>query len=243
MARRNGISLVRNAWNKRERPSKLAIRDALVYSAASFGMTDRTKIIPIILAAGSSKNLGMPKALARFGKKTALRIAVESCSGLERPIGVPIVVLGCDAKLVRHEVPRPARIVVNPRWREGQLSSLLCALDCVDTSAAVLIYPVDHPLVEKRTVTQIVSDFRRRKSPEEIVMPRHRGRYGHPIILSPALRSELSTAMTAREVVYRIPKRIRVFHAKTSAIYEDFDTPETYLRCLRKFEARRRGEK
>ena len=68
-------------------------------------------------------------------------------------------------------------------------------------------------------------------------MPRHRGRYGHPIILSPALRNELSTAMTAREVVYRIPERIRVFNAKTSAIYEDFDTPETYLRCRRKFEA------
>jgi CTP:molybdopterin cytidylyltransferase MocA len=196
-------------------------------------MTERTNIVPIILAAGSSKNLGMPKALARFGKETALFIAVENCLGLERPI----VVLGCDAKLVRPGVPRPARIVVNPNWCEGQLSSLLCALDCVDSTAAVLVYPVDHPLVEKRTVKQMVSEFRRRKSTEEIVMPRHRGRYGHPIILSPALRNELLTARTAREAVYRIPERIRVFNAKTSAIYEDFDTPETYVRCLRKFEA------
>ena len=211
----------------------LAIRHCLVYSAVSHRMTDRTKIVPIILAAGSSKNLGMPKALARFGKQTALRIAVENCLGEERPI----VVLGCDWKLVRLEVPRPARTVVNRRWREGQLSSLLCALDCVDPTAAVLVYPVDHPLVEKLTVTHIVREFRSRKSTEEIVMPRHRGRYGHPIILSPALRNELSTAMTAREVVYRIPERIRVFHAKTSAIYEDFDTPDTYLRCLRRFGA------
>jgi CTP:molybdopterin cytidylyltransferase MocA len=196
-------------------------------------MTDRTKIVPIILAAGSSKNLGMPKALARFGRETALLLAVENCLGLERPI----VVLGCDAKLVRPGVPRLAQIVVNPRWPEGQLSSLLCALDSVDLTAAVLVYPVDHPLVEKRTVTQMVSEFWRRESTEEIVMPRHRGRYGHPIILSAALRNELSTATTAREVVYRIPERIRVCRAKTSAIYEDFDTPETYLRCLRKFEA------
>jgi len=197
-------------------------------------MSDRTKIVPVILAAGSSKNLGMPKALARFGKETALGIAVENCVALGRPI----VVLGCDANLVRTGVPRPARIVVNLKWREGQLSSLLCALECVDATRAVLVYPVDHPLVEKRTVTQIVSEFRRRKSTEEIVMPRHRGRYGHPIILSPALRNELSTAMTAREVVYRLPERIRVFNVKTSAIYLDFDTPETYLRCLRKFETR-----
>jgi|SRR5579864_8286743 len=202
-------------------------------------MTDRTKIVPIILAAGSSKSLGMPKALARFGGKTALRIAVENCSALERPI----VVLGCDAKLVRPAVPRPARVVVNAKWREGQLSSLLCALDCIEPAAAVLVYPVDHPLVEKRTVAQIVSEFRTLKSPEEIVMPRHGGRYGHPIVLSPALRYELLTAMTAREVVYRIPERIRVFYARTSAIYEDFDTPETYLRCLRKFEGRSSSQK
>ncbi len=198
-------------------------------------MTDRTKIVPIILAAGSSKHLGTPKALARFGRKTALRIAVENCSGLQPPL----VVLGCDEELVRPEVPRMARIVLNLRWREGQLSSLLCALDCIDSTAAVLVYPVDHPLVQKRTVSQIVSEFRRRESPEEIVMPRHRGRYGHPIILSPALHNELSSAMSAREVVYRVPERIRVFNAKTAAIYEDFDTPETYLSCLRKFKGRR----
>jgi CTP:molybdopterin cytidylyltransferase MocA len=202
-------------------------------------MTDRAKIVPIILAAGSSENLGMPKALALFGKKTALFIAVENCLGLERPI----VVLGCDAKLVRPEVPRAARVVINRRWREGQLNSLLCALDCIAPAAAVLIYPVDHPLVEKRTVTGIVKEFRRRKSPEEILMPRHRGKYGHPIILSPALRKELSTATTAREVVYRIPQRIRVFDAGTSAIYEDFDASETYQRCLRKFTARGHSHK
>src|SRR5580693_8365243 len=127
VARRNGISFIRDAWHSRERPSKLAIpiRNALVYSADSFGMTDRTKIVPIILAAGSSKNLGTPKALARFGRKTALRIAVENCSGLEPPL----VVLGCDVKLVRPEVPCTARIVLNLKWREGQLNSLLCALD------------------------------------------------------------------------------------------------------------------
>jgi molybdenum cofactor cytidylyltransferase len=218
-----------------EPPSALAIGNGLVYSAASFRMTDRTKIVPIILAAGSSESLGMPKALARFGKKTALFIAVQNCLGLERPI----VVLGYHGKLVRLGVPRAARVVVNRRWREGQLSSLLCALDAVASTAAVLIYPVDHPLVEKRTVSQIVQEFRRRNSPEEIVMPRHRGRYGHPIILSPALRKELASAATTREVVYRIPERIRSFDAGTSAIYEDFDAPETYKRCLRKFAARR----
>ncbi|MGC0773518.1 MAG: nucleotidyltransferase family protein [Candidatus Acidiferrum sp.] len=199
-------------------------------------MTGRAKIVPIILAAGSSKNLGVPKALARFGEKSALLIAIENCSGLERPI----VVLGCDAERVRPGVPRAARVVVNRSWRKGQLSSLLRALERVPRSAAVLIYPVDHPLLEKQFVKQLAREFRRRKTPQEIVMPRHGRKYGHPIVISAELRNELSHAGTTREVVYRIPERIRIFEADTSAIYEDFDTPESYRKCLRKLRRRRR---
>lgn len=201
-------------------------------------MTKHAKIVPIILAAGSSKNLGMPKALAQFGAKTALHAAVENCLGFERPI----VVLGCDAGRVRPAVPRAARVVVNRRWRKGQLSSLLCALVRVPRSAAVLIYPVDHPLLEKRFVKQLVLEFQRRNASEEIVMPRHGRRFGHPIVISAELRNELYRAETTREVVYRIPERIRVIHVDTTAIYEDFDTPQTYRKCLRKFQARTREQ-
>jgi CTP:molybdopterin cytidylyltransferase MocA len=217
-----------------ERLSALAIRAGVVYSAASYCMIEREKIVPIILAAGSSEKLGMPKALAQFEKKTALQIALDNCLGLERPI----VVLGCDAERVQGGVPRAAWVVVNKQWSKGQLSSLLCAMEWVPQSAAVLIYPVDHPLLQKHAVTQLVGEFRKRNGPEEIVMPRHKEKYGHPIILSAALRGELRHASTAREVVYRIPERIRIFDAGTSAIYEDFDTPETYRKCLRKFAAR-----
>lgn len=200
-------------------------------------MTDFKKIVPVILAAGSSKNLGRPKALAKFGSKSALHIAVENCLWFERPI----VVLGCDAGRVRPAVPGAAQVLVNSNWRKGQLSSLLCALDGVPRSAAMLIYPVDHPLLEWRIIKQLAREFARREAAEEIVMPRFGRRYGHPIILSPVLRGELSRANSAREVVYRIPERIRVVAAGTSAIYEDFDTPETYRKCLRKFEAREKS--
>jgi hypothetical protein len=68
-------------------------------------------------------------------------------------------------------------------------------------------------------------------------MPRHGRKYGHPIVISAELRDELSRAETTREVVYRIPERIRVLQVDTNAIYEDFDTPETYRKCVRKFQA------
>lgn len=194
-------------------------------------------IAPIILAAGSSEQLGLPKALADFGGTTALRIAVKNCAGYERPI----VVLGCDAERVLPKVPRQAKVAINTHWREGQLGSLLCAVEQVAADAALLVYPVDHPLLLNRDVSRLVAEYRRRGPGEEIVMPRHAGKYGHPILLSLALRSELAHASTTREVVYRIPERLRVFEAKTSAIYEDFHTSESYKKCLHKFLARKRA--
>ncbi|HYL61279.1 MAG TPA: nucleotidyltransferase family protein [Candidatus Methylomirabilis sp.] len=201
-------------------------------------MRKNEKIAPIILAAGSSERFGMPKALARFGGKTAIQIAVENCAGYE----MPVVVLGCDAEQVLPEVPRGTKIVVNSQWREGQLSSLLCALEHVAPTAAMLVYPVDHALLVKKDVAQLVKEYRRRRPAEEILMPRYGKQYGHPILLAAALRDELFRAKTARDVVYRIPERLRVFEAQSAAIYEDFHTPETYQECAQEFLVRKREE-
>lgn len=190
--------------------------------------------MPIILAAGPSRQLPFPKALAVFGGKTALDIAVANCAGLARPI----VVLGSDADLIRPAVPESTKVVMNPRWREGQISSLLAALRHVPARAPFLLYPVDHPLLQKKTIRQLVKAFHTRKASERIVMPGYQGSFGHPVILAADLRKEIMAAKTAREVVYRTPERIKVLNARTSAIYEDFDTLESYRACVRKFEAR-----
>jgi CTP:molybdopterin cytidylyltransferase MocA len=193
------------------------------------------KIIPIILAAGSSHALPFPKALAPFGRKTALEIAVENCSFLGRSL----VVLGSDAERILPSVPKSAQAVMNRRWREGQLSSLQAALEAIASDATFLIYPVDHALVRRNTVEQLVRAFRARSASQEIVMPRRKGAYGHPVIVSAAVRPEFFTAQTAREAIYRVPERIRVLNVRTTSIFEDFHTPESYEKCLRKFRARK----
>jgi CTP:molybdopterin cytidylyltransferase MocA len=196
-------------------------------------MRKREKIIPIILAAGSSQALPFPKALAPFGRKAALQIAVENCSFLGRSL----VVLGSDAKRIFPAVPKSSQVVVNQGWREGQLSSLQAALKIVEPDAAFLIYPVDHALIKRNTVERLVRAFRARSTSQEIVMPRHKTAYGHPVIVSAAVRPEFFTAETAREVIYRVPERIRVLHVRTSSIFEDFNTLKSYEECLRKFRA------
>jgi len=198
-------------------------------------MRKREKMFPIILAAGSSHHLPFPKPLAMFGGKTALAIAIENCAKLERPL----VVLGCDAARVRRKVPRAARVVWNRGWRRGQISSLRHVLKQIPADAAFLIYPIDHPLLQRKTIQQLVRAFRTRDESQEIVVPR-RGRLdGHPAIVSGKLRTEFFKSKTARDVIYRVPARVRAREVQTRAIFTDFDTPESYRLCLRKFELRK----
>ncbi|MBZ5703675.1 MAG: nucleotidyltransferase family protein [Acidobacteriia bacterium] len=193
------------------------------------------KIVPVLLAAGSSERLGFPRPLAVFGRKTALAIAVENCAGLARPI----VVLGCDAKKIRPAVPRGARLLINRRWRTGQLSSLLCALRHVPAGAAILLYPVDQPLLRRQTIRRLVRAFRARPAHQQIVVPRHGGQTGHPLLIAAGVLPEFFRVKTAREVIYREPRRVRQVAVRTTAIFADFATPESYRACLRKFLARR----
>lgn len=193
------------------------------------------KIISIILAAGSSPALPFPKALASFGQKTTLEIAVENCSFLNQTL----VVLGSEVNRILPAVPKSAQVVINHRWRQGQLTSLQTALENIGAEDAFLIYPVDHALLKRNTVEQLVRAFHGRSRPQEIVMPRHNGADGHPVIVSPAVRPDFFHARTAREVIYRLPERIRVLNVKTSSIFEDFSTPESYEACRRKFAQRK----
>ena len=70
-------------------------------------------------------------------------------------------------------------------------------------------------------------------------MPRHKAAYGHPVIVSAAMCPEFFTARTAREVIYRVPERVRVLNVRTNSIIEDFHTLESYEECLRKFKTRK----
>lgn len=197
-------------------------------------MRGREEVIPIVLAAGASSNLPFPKALARFGRKTALQIAISNCQLL----GTPVVVLGCYARLIRQRIPKSVRLITNRHWRNGQLSSLQAALKKIPRDAAFMIYPVDHPLIRPATIRQLVRAFRTRSASQEIVMPRHTSAYGHPVIVSAALRLEFFAAPTARDVIYRHLDRLRILEVRTSSIFQDFNSQETYNRCLKKLNSR-----
>ena len=195
----------------------------------------KPEIFPVLLAAGSSKGLGFPKPLARFGEQTALEIAVANCVGL----ATPVVVLGSDAAVVRCGVPRGACVVINRRWRSGQLSSLQAGLRKVPRDAAFLIYPVDLPLLTRSIVFRLVRVFEQRPKGKTIVMPVFRSHPGHPVICAAEIRHEMKRGRTAREVVYQDRERVCYVLVRASAVCQDFANPTSYLDCLKRFRAQK----
>jgi CTP:molybdopterin cytidylyltransferase MocA len=180
-----------------------------------------SNIYPIILAAGKWTRAGFTQAEAMAARKIGLRMAVENCASLARPI----VVLGCAAAALRGEVRSRARVVVNQSWRAGQLRSMLAGLRCVPRHAPFLLYPANLVFLTPRLVERMAVAFIQRARHHEILMPRFRGSPGHPVIFSAKVRNELQHAQTAREVVYRDPARVFYLPAATDAIWRDLQTP------------------
>ena len=151
------------------------------------------KVTALIVAAGEGRRLGRgPKALLPIEGTTFLQRCIE---GLLLPgVEDAVVVLGSEAERVQGACPLPQRVrlVVNPRWRDGMLSSVLVGLDAAQDGAAdaVLLHPVDSPFIAATTVANVVAAL---EGGARVAVPSFQGRRGHPTGFArdawPALRS------------------------------------------------------
>ena len=203
-------------------------------------------IYGIVLAAGASSRMGRAKAALPFGQtgETVLSRIVSTL--LEGGVTNVAVVAGAHIDAVRHAMPnheRRARVVEHPAWQRGQLSSLLAGLDAVDSPLleAVMVTPVDVPLVTPFTVAAVLGAWRRTRAP--IVRPADastaptegRQRHGHPVIFDRAVFADLRAAdlNIGAKAVFAIHRdRVLNVEVNDAGAFEDIDTPADYERLL-----------
>jgi molybdenum cofactor cytidylyltransferase len=191
-----------------------------------------TDIAGLILAAGDSRRMGSPKALLSVENTTFL----ERVAGLHRALSLPTwVILGRESEEIQSRVDLvQVSVIVNPHPENGPLSSLLLGLAQVaDTCGAVLVHPVDHPLVAKSTLELLVD--RHHRYPDRIILPDHGGRTGHPSLFPsgffPALRrAPLDTG--ARWVVLKNPHAVLNLPVDDPGVLRNIDTPGQYARWV-----------
>jgi molybdenum cofactor cytidylyltransferase len=184
----------------------------------------------IVLAAGESRRMGMPKALLRFGDTTFLSQIVSVLQQSE--VDGVTVVLGAQAAAIRASTDLSGvDVVVNEDYRRGQLSSLVAGLRSLPSQTeAILLCLVDNPLITGATVNRVVRAFHETGKP--IVIPVFKGRRGHPALFARAMFDELLNAPAdegARYVVQSHRDQVFEVAMPEPAILTRIDTPEDYL--------------
>jgi molybdenum cofactor cytidylyltransferase len=188
----------------------------------------------IILAAGRSLRMGRSKALLPCGDSGdtfVRRLAAALCEG---GVEEALVIGRPDDDELRAEVEAlavRARYVENPKADEGQLSSVLAGLAAADRPGvrAILVTPVDAPMIAPATVAALIAAFRSSAAP--ILRAVHLGRHGHPVIFSREVFGDLrhaDPALGARAVLRAHAPRVVDVEVADPGVLGDIDTPADY---------------
>jgi molybdenum cofactor cytidylyltransferase len=193
-------------------------------------------IIAVVLSAGESSRMGRPKALLPIGGQKFIERIIRVIG--QSRVGRTIVVLGHHADELRGQIEHlPIQIVVNPDYQRGQLSSLQAAIRYIkndDRCDGMLVHLVDHPFIDVPLVDVLIETFYETK--KLIVVPRHKGKRGHPVIFSRDLFEELLNApidQGAKAVVNAHREETLEIEWQDQGITVDIDTPELYRQHVR----------
>ena len=194
-----------------------------------------TRLAAVILAAGHSKRMGLPKMLLPWGQTSVLGqvVATFAACGTHEII----VVSGGAREAVEAETRRladqfPVRCIYNPQHETGEmLSSLRCGLSALGPQTdAALIGLGDQPQVSPEAVQQVISAFAATQA--ALIVPSHNLRRGHPWLAQRALWSQLLAVQppqTLRDFLNASAAQISYVETD-STVLKDLDTPEDYRR-------------
>ena len=186
----------------------------------------------LILAAGASTRIGYPKALLQWQGKSFLENIIGTLRHAR--VGSIRVVTSPDGqRLLRENLDLAgAELVVNPNPELGQFSSIRCGLRDLGVDVALLCL-VDHPKISPALIFELKEACL--GTDALAVIPRFRGKRGHPIALKmPMITAFLQApdSATAKEVLLEHWPQILEIDTGDSGAVADIDTPADYEHFL-----------
>ncbi|MCC9075465.1 putative selenium-dependent hydroxylase accessory protein YqeC [Litorilinea aerophila] len=190
----------------------------------------------IVLAAGEGRRMGRPKQLVPVDGEPMVARAVGTV--LAAGPSAVLVVTGAHGEQVQAALASwqavagtSLRLVPNPRWAEGQASSMRAGLLALDEAIqAALFLPVDQPLLSSRLLRQM---YRCWQAGAPLVTPRVDGQIrGAPALFDRALWPELLAVqgdVGGREVLRRHQHQAATIPVQPEEL-QDVDTPEDLAR-------------
>lgn len=194
-------------------------------------------ITGVVLAAGAGMRIGHPKALLETATAHESFLA-RACrvlrdAGAEHMIVVTAPALAHAARTL---MGGEATIVVNPDPERGQLSSLQCAIaSLTPLPEALVVLPVDVPLVSEDTARRLIARWRETRAP--VVRPFNGARHGHPVVFDRVLLPQLAQAGGpggAKPIVRAHASAAGEVEVTDEGAFLDIDSPEDYRRAFNK---------
>lgn len=189
----------------------------------------------VVLAAGMSRRMGLPKMLLPWGRTTVLGQVATTLT--EAGADEVLVVSGGAREAVEAETARlaeslPVRVVFNPQYEAGEMmSSIRAGLAGLDSQvAATLIALGDQPQLSLESARRVVSAWK--MSGSRLILPSFNMRRGHPWLVRRDLWSKLAAANTARDFLNAHADEI-LYVVCDETVLKDLDTPEEYARDLK----------
>jgi molybdenum cofactor cytidylyltransferase len=189
-------------------------------------------ISAIVLAAGQSRRMGLPKVNLPWGRTTVLGQVVATL--LEAGLDEIILVAGAHAvEGVDEFIKQSVKLAYNPDYVSGEmLSSFQVGLQsAASESQAALLALGDQPQMELAVVRSVVESYT--ASRPHILIPSYQMRRGHPGVVGRELWGEILSMKppaTLREFLNAHAAEIAYLDVTTETVIQDLDTPEDYER-------------
>ncbi len=206
----------------------------------------------ILLAAGLSTRMGQLKQLLPFGESTIVETVVDNM--LNAKFSEVVVIVGHCADQI-HELldGRPVKILFNPDYREGMLTSAqtgIRSLNFANLSSqsgwtkevsalsdrnAFSLMLVDQPFITSTLIDKVIDAYA--QIDKGIVLPSYNYRRGHPVIFNHRYADVILALDNDSDGVRSLYKSnsndIHYVPVHTDAVLRDIDYKEDYERALK----------
>jgi len=187
------------------------------------------EIYAIILAAGKSERMGKNKMLLPFRGKSMIRTVIDNImhSGIEH---IRVVLGAYREDMMAAISDLPVESCYNANYEQGMYTSVQCGFRNLPATAdAALLFLGDQPMVPGEVARQIIRAYQ--KSEKGILIPVHRGKRGHPVMIGREYANLIETSVPANglHTLFAIHKNdIQEVEIDTPVILRDIDTEYDY---------------
>jgi molybdenum cofactor cytidylyltransferase len=196
-------------------------------------------ITALILAAGQSKRMGLPKLLLPWGETTVLGNVIEILQRAEIN-DILIITGGGHQEIESISRKYGAQSIFNDDFaRTEMLGSIQIGLRAIaarsalseDRQQGALMCLGDQPQIQEETVRLVCRAFINNRS--ELVVPSYQMRRGHPWLVARPLWEVLlrmKSPQSPRDFLQTHASEIEYVNVDSPTVIEDLDTPEDYMK-------------